>query len=47
MYKSQGTAPDMIWEVIKSDIRGETIKFSSFRKKQLVNRLKTLENELN
>ena len=28
------------------DIRGETIKFSSFRKKQRVNRLKTLENEL-
>ena len=46
LYKSQGTAPDMIWEVIKSDIRGETIKFSSFRKKQRVNRLKTLENEL-
>ena len=36
----------MTWEVIKSGIRGETIKFSSFRKKQRINRLKTLENEL-
>ena len=33
LYRSQGTAPDMTWEVIKLDIRGETIKFSSFRKK--------------
>ena len=33
LYRSQGTAPDITWEVIKLDIRGETIKFSSVRKK--------------
>ena len=40
------TNPTMIWELIKSDIRGESIKYSSFKKRQRVDKLKQLETEL-
>ena len=30
---SQNTNPNLIWELVKSDIRGESIKYSSFKKK--------------
>ena len=46
MYKSQHTNPTMIWELIKSYIRGESIKYSSFKKRQRVDKLKQLEMEL-
>ena len=46
MYKSQHTNPSMIWELIKSDIRGESIKYLSFKKRQRVDKLKQLETEL-
>ena len=35
-----------IWELVKADIRGESIKFSSFKKKTRVNKLKEIETEL-
>ena len=46
LYTSQHTNPTMIWELIKSDIRGESIKYSSFKKRQRVDKLKQLETEL-
>ena len=45
-YKAQQTNPCLIWELVKGDIRGEFIKFSSFKKKTRVNKLKEIESEL-
>ena len=45
-YKAQQTNPCLIWELVKADIRGESIKFSSFKKKTRVNKLKEIETEL-
>ena len=45
-YKAQQTNPCLIWELVKADIRGESIKFSSFKKKTRVNKLKEIESEL-
>ena len=46
LYASQNTNPNLIWELEKSDVRGESIKYSSFKKKQRVDKLKILEREL-
>ena len=46
LYKEQQTNPCLIWELVKADIRGESIKFASFKKKERANRLCELENEL-
>ena len=45
-YQNQQTEPDLIWEVIKADIRGETIKYASLKKKNREKRLKEIEKEL-
>lgn len=49
-----GCNPNTLWEVIKSTIRNETIKYSSFKNKQnkkdelqLINQIKELESQLN
>ena len=45
-YQNQLVEPDLKWETIKSDIRGETIKYSSIKKRNRDKRLKEIENEL-
>ena len=45
-YTQQNVPPDLLWETIKSDIRGETIKFSSKQKKNDTKRKTAIEHEL-
>ena len=45
-YRDENIEPDLLWETIKSDIRGETIKYSSSKKKQDQKREKEIEQEL-
>ena len=45
-YKNQNVNPNLLWETIKSDIRGETIKYSILKKKERGKRVKNIEKEL-
>ena len=45
-YKQQNVDPDLLWETIKSDIRGETIKYSSTKKKKREARVVEIEKEI-
>ena len=45
-FKSQNTNPDLLWELVKAEVRGESIKYSSFKKKQRIDILKNTESQL-
>ena len=45
-YKEQNVEPDLLWETLKSDIRGETIKYSSIKKKQKEAKVIRIEKEI-
>ena len=45
-FKSQNTHPDLLWELVKAEVRGESIKYSSFKKKQRIDILKNTESQL-
>ena len=46
-YREQNLEPDLLWEVLKSDIRGETVKFASNKKRKNEKKVKEIEAELN
>ena len=45
-YSLQDIAPDLLWEVIKSDVRGESIKYSKNKKRETEKNIKVLEKVL-
>ena len=45
-YNNQGVQPDLLWETLKAEIRGETIKYSSMKKKQRENKAVEIEKEI-
>ena len=45
-YNEQQLAPDLLWEMIKLDVRGESIKFSKNKCKSRDRRIKEIEKEL-
>jgi hypothetical protein len=47
MNKTQNINPNLLWEFVKSDIRGYSIKYSSKIKKQESEDIKNKERELN
>jgi hypothetical protein len=47
LYNNENINPTLIWELIKSDIRGYAIKYSSEIKKQETEVIKDKERELN
>jgi len=53
VYQNKNASPNIIWELIKGTIRNESIKFSSFKKKntnlkekEIINKIEVLESEL-
>ena len=46
-YTEQNLASDLKWEMIKADIRGESIKYSKLKARERNNRQTTIEKELN
>ena len=46
VYRQQNVETDLLWETLKSDIRGETIKFASNKKRMHEKRVKEIETEL-
>ena len=45
-YAQQNLAPDLKWETVKSDIRGESIKYSKIKAKKLKAKTQEIENKL-
>ena len=46
-YNNEDLNPLLKWEMMKSDIRGQSIKYSSEIKKKNIKKIKTLEAEIN
>ena len=45
-YKEQDLAPDLLWEMIKADVRGESLKYSKIKARERNKRQIDIEKEL-